>query len=122
MPRRGAQSISSHPRRTLTVAASRLAAAFLTLLLVSILVFWATQVLPGDAAYAVLGHNASQAQIEAMQAELGLNDPVLQQYWHQGRSVVRPSHVLHVTSPNHGCRSPGYRPNTVTARSSATSR
>ncbi len=54
----------------------------LTLLLVSMLVFAATQVLPGNAAYAVLGHSATPQTLHALERQLHLNEPVVSQYVH----------------------------------------
>ena len=58
----------------------RLTAAVLTLLAASILIFLATNVLPGNAAVVVLGRNAQPAQLHKLEAELGLNRPELQRY------------------------------------------
>ncbi|PZG52024.1 peptide ABC transporter permease [Spongiactinospora gelatinilytica] len=49
-------------------------------LLVSVLVFAATQVLPGDPARAVLGHDATPESVAALRAELGLDRPLISQY------------------------------------------
>jgi peptide/nickel transport system permease protein len=75
-------------RYVASLAAGRVATAAATLFVVSVLVFWATQVLPGDAAYAVLGHNASPEQIRAMQQELGLDQSIPQQYWHWASGLL----------------------------------
>jgi peptide/nickel transport system permease protein len=53
----------------------------LTLLLVSILVFFATQVLPGNAATAVLGQSATPSRVEILEDQLDLNRPVVEQYF-----------------------------------------
>ena len=53
----------------------------LTLLLVSILVFAATQTLPGNAASAVLLNTATPQRLHALEVQLGLNKPAVQQYW-----------------------------------------
>ncbi|MFI0485413.1 ABC transporter permease [Actinomadura sp. 9N215] len=50
-------------------------------LLVSVLVFLATQVLPGDAARAALGREATPDRVAALRAELGLDEPLLRQYF-----------------------------------------
>ncbi|MFI0366901.1 ABC transporter permease [Actinomadura sp. 1N219] len=50
-------------------------------LLVSVLVFFATQVLPGDAARAALGREATPDRVAALRAELGLDEPLLRQYF-----------------------------------------
>jgi peptide/nickel transport system permease protein len=67
------------PVRHLWVA-RRLAIGGVIVLLVSVLVFAATQLLPGDPARAVLGHEATPDQIEALRRELGLDRPLIEQY------------------------------------------
>jgi len=47
-----------------------------TLLIVSLLVFVITQVLPADAAVMLLGENATPEALAAVRARLGLNEPV----------------------------------------------
>jgi peptide/nickel transport system permease protein len=59
-----------------------------TLFLVSIIVFAATQVLPGNAAYAVLGRSATPERLTALEAQLHLDESVFAQYWHWLRSVL----------------------------------
>ncbi len=49
---------------------------------VSILVFAATQALPGDPAVEILGHGAQPAQLAALRRQLGLDRPLLSQYGH----------------------------------------
>lgn len=51
-----------------------------TLLVVSILVFAATEVLPGDAASAVLGRSATPDQVAKMRKLMGLDKPAVQRY------------------------------------------
>jgi peptide/nickel transport system permease protein len=59
----------------------RLGLGLLTLFLVTVVVFAATQALPGDAARAILGKDSTDvARYQALRQELGLNRPVLQQY------------------------------------------
>jgi peptide/nickel transport system permease protein len=53
-----------------------------TLLVVSMLVFGITQVLPADAAVTMLGENATPAALAAVRAQLGLNLPAWLQYAH----------------------------------------
>ncbi|MFI4997455.1 MAG: ABC transporter permease [Hyphomicrobiales bacterium] len=53
-----------------------------TMLVVSIVVFGITQVLPADAAVTLLGENATPEALAAVREKLGLGDPVLLQYWH----------------------------------------
>jgi peptide/nickel transport system permease protein len=58
----------------------RIAVAVVVLALVSVLVFAATLVLPGDAADATLGRSATPAQKQQLREELGLERPLLEQY------------------------------------------
>lgn len=67
-----------HP--ILSLVARRVGLGALTLLLVSVLVFAATQVLPGNAANAVLLNTATPERVRALEAQLHLNDPVPEQY------------------------------------------
>ncbi|MBV9115332.1 MAG: ABC transporter permease [Hyphomicrobiales bacterium] len=53
-----------------------------TMLVVSIVVFAITQILPADAAVTLLGENATPAALAAIRARLHLNDPAWLQYWH----------------------------------------
>ncbi|ONI76226.1 peptide ABC transporter permease [Actinosynnema sp. ALI-1.44] len=59
----------------------RLLLGVVVVLLVSVLVFLATQVLPGDPARAVLGHDATPERVAALRTELGLDRPILDQYF-----------------------------------------
>jgi peptide/nickel transport system permease protein len=59
----------------------RLAIGAVTLFLVSVVVFLATEVLPGNAAYAILGHNATPARLRALEITLHLNRGLFDQYW-----------------------------------------
>jgi peptide/nickel transport system permease protein len=52
-----------------------------TLLVVSIVVFAATQILPGNAAYSVLGRSATPGRLRALELQLHLNRPAIAQYW-----------------------------------------
>ncbi len=53
-----------------------------TLLVVSLIVFGITQILPADAAVMLLGENATEDALAAVRADLGLNAPIWQQYLH----------------------------------------
>lgn len=67
----------------------RLGLGALTLFLVSIVIFAATQALPGDTARAILGKEAANvARYEALREQLGLDKPVTQQYLGWLRGVV----------------------------------
>jgi peptide/nickel transport system permease protein len=69
---------SSHP--VLRFVGRRTAAALLTLLIVSILIFIGTAVLPGDAANAILGRNATPQSLKALREQLHLDQSTIQQY------------------------------------------
>ena len=59
----------------------RIGLGVLTLFLVSLVVFVATQALPGDTARAILGREAANKdRYEALREQLGLNQPMWQQY------------------------------------------
>jgi peptide/nickel transport system permease protein len=58
----------------------RLLLGILVLILVSVLVFLATQALPGDPARAILGRNANPASLAALRHQLHLDRPVADQY------------------------------------------
>jgi peptide/nickel transport system permease protein len=59
----------------------RVATAILTLLLVSILIFVGTDLLPGDAAQATLGLEADASAIQAARESLGLGASAPVRYW-----------------------------------------
>ena len=59
----------------------RLGFILLTLFLASIIIFAATQLLPGDVAQVMLGKFATEKALENVRAELGLDRPVYVQYF-----------------------------------------
>jgi peptide/nickel transport system permease protein len=59
----------------------RMATAIGLVLIVSVIVFVMMLALPGDPAMIALGDAASAAEIAAYRAKMGLNEPVLVQYW-----------------------------------------
>ncbi len=65
---------------------SRLGFGILTLFAVSVVVFLATQALPGDAAQAILGKEATPERLDALRSQLDLNGTWVQQY---GAWIVR---------------------------------
>ncbi len=60
---------------------TRLGLAVLTLALLSMIIFFAGQVLPGDPGRAILGPFASQHAVSALDSSLGVNRPLVTQYW-----------------------------------------
>ncbi len=61
---------------------NRILIGFATLMVVSILVFVGTAVLPGDVAEIVLGQSATPESLAAFRAERGLDKPLPMQYLH----------------------------------------
>ena len=59
----------------------RLGLALVTLWLLSLIVFFAGQVLPGDPGRAILGHLASPSAVQALDHQLGVDRPLVTQYW-----------------------------------------
>ena len=59
----------------------KLGAMLVTLLLISFLVFLAFDIIPGDAAMAQLGTEATPERLEALREEMGLNKPLLERYF-----------------------------------------
>jgi peptide/nickel transport system permease protein len=78
-PAQRAASPGAHPIARLV--GRRLAVGVLTLFLVSVVIFLATEVLPGNAAYAILGRNANPARVRALEIQLHLNRGLFDQYW-----------------------------------------
>src|SRR5271154_2226081 len=64
------------------VVVRRLALSLPVVLLVSALSFVLIDLLPGNAASALLGPSASAQQIRALTHSLGLDRPIWDQYWH----------------------------------------
>ena len=73
-------------RDVLGIVAKRLGLGLVTLLIVSIIIFGAVEMLPGDLAQAVLGQAATQETVDAMRKELGLDRPAPVRYldWLRG--------------------------------------
>ncbi|MCI2394761.1 ABC transporter permease [Aliiroseovarius sediminis] len=65
----------------LKLLVQRIALGLLLLLLVSMLIFWGTNILPGDVAQSILGQSATPEALANIRAELGLNEPALSRYF-----------------------------------------
>lgn len=84
-------------------------AGTVTLFLVSVIVFVATEILPGNAARAVLGRNGTNPRrLHALEVQLHLNRSALDQYWtwlsglftgHLGRSLANGQPVWALVEP-----------------------
>jgi peptide/nickel transport system permease protein len=59
----------------------RLGLALVTLVILSFIVFFAGEVLPGDPGRAILGPFASQQSVRILDHQLGVDRPLLSQYW-----------------------------------------
>jgi len=59
----------------------RLGLALLTLVLLSLIIFFAGSVLPGNPGRAILGPFASQQAVQILNHQLGVDRPLLSQYW-----------------------------------------
>jgi peptide/nickel transport system permease protein len=68
-----------HPMRSMLL--QRLGLGLVTVWIASMLVFLATEVLPGNAALAVLGHSATPQRLHALEIQLHLDRPLVAQYW-----------------------------------------
>ena len=71
---------SAHP--VLGFIVRRIAWAVVTLWAVSVLVFIATAVLPGNAANAILGRSSNPQAVAALEQQLHLNHSLLNRYWY----------------------------------------
>jgi len=67
-------------RSVVSLIARRLAGAVLTLFIVSLLVFFVSALLPGDAAQQALGQFALPEQVAALRTQMGLDQPALLRY------------------------------------------
>jgi peptide/nickel transport system permease protein len=68
---------------------SRFGRLFLTVLLISTIIFLVIRVIPGDPALVIAGIDASESEIAAIRAKLGTDRPILTQYIHWMWQVLR---------------------------------
>ncbi len=91
------------------VIANRLIQAILTLLLVSMIIFFSVEVLPGDIARRILGREATLESLEALRVQLRLGEPAITRYlewltgivvnFDFGHSIASKRPVLDVLAP-----------------------
>jgi peptide/nickel transport system permease protein len=95
----------------LTFIGARLLYAIPVLIGVTVIVFLSLQLVPGDIALTLLGRMATEAQLEALREELGLNQPLIVQYarWlfnllqgNIGNSVSQQLPVMQILGPKIG--------------------
>lgn len=67
----------------------RLGLATITLLLLSVIIFFGAQVLPGNVGRRILGPFADERSVEALNHQLGTDRPLLTQYWEWISNFVR---------------------------------
>src|SRR5262245_53678777 len=80
----------------LRLAVKRLTFGAIVMWAVSVVVFLATQALPGDAARAILGRSATPERLAALRSQLGLGKPLIVQYvsWLKGMLTLNPGTSL----------------------------
>jgi peptide/nickel transport system permease protein len=95
----------------LKVILIRLGLGLLTLLGVSVLIFAATEILPGDVASAVLGQGATPDTLAAFRHELGLDQPAYVRYFSWlfhalqgdfGRALTNKRDIIQTLAPRFG--------------------
>ncbi len=64
----------------LRLLATRVVLAALSLLVVSVVIFWCVEMLPGDTAQRMLGRDATPEALARLRAELGLDRPAAERY------------------------------------------
>ncbi|NSY41536.1 ABC transporter permease [Leisingera sp. ANG59] len=65
----------------LGLVAKRLGFGLLTLLVISVIIFFMVELLPGDIAQAVLGQGATEENLAALREQMGLNKPAVVRYF-----------------------------------------
>jgi peptide/nickel transport system permease protein len=85
--RRLSDALATRP--ILSMVLTRLALGAVTIILIAIIVYGATTVLPGDAATAILGHSATPERVAKLRVELGLDKPLLSRFWHWATNAIR---------------------------------
>lgn len=102
--KRRVSSSSGHP--ILRFLLGRLAGAVATLVVVSILIFLALQVIPGDVARIILGRTASPEAVADLQGQLGLDRPLTAQYLDWVTGVLSGDLGDSATALGHGAQDP----------------
>jgi len=82
----------------LRLIVNRLALALVSLLVVSAVVFTITALLPGDAAQAQLGQEATAESLKALREQMGLNVPAHLRYWEWLSGMVKGNPGLSVVT------------------------
>ncbi len=69
--------------------ARRFISLIVTLVVVSMIVFVLFQIIPGDPALTILGMDADEAQLAALRAQLGTDQPLINRYADWGRGILK---------------------------------
>lgn len=72
-----------------TLIAKRLGLGLITLLVVSVIIFFMVELLPGDIAQAVLGMGATEENLAALREQMGLNKPAVVRYFEWLGGAIR---------------------------------
>jgi len=90
------EPLTRQPHPVVELVVRRAAMGLVTLLLVSVVIFAATEALPGNAAVAILGHSATPAALRALEVQLHLDRPLVVQFadWLGGVLTGRPGRSL----------------------------
>ncbi|MEX1234946.1 MAG: ABC transporter permease [Roseovarius sp.] len=89
----------------LGLVAKRLGLGLLILFVISVIIFFMVELLPGDIAEAVLGQGATEENVRNLREQMGLNEPALVRYFEWlkgaifldfGRSIVTQETVMSV--------------------------
>lgn len=80
---------SKGPRGLGSIILARIGLGFVSVIAVAVIVYFATFVLPGDAARAILGQTATPARLATLRQELGLDRPPLQAFLGWAADFVR---------------------------------
>ena len=96
-----------HP--VLKTVLERLGLGLATLFVVSIIIFSAIELLPGDFGQAVLGQSATEETIAAFRRELGLDQPAYLRYLHWVGNAVQGDFGTSFSGRNSGSSGAGTR-------------
>ncbi len=92
----------------LKLIAKRLGLGLVILLVISVIIFFMVELLPGDIAQAVLGQGATEENLAALRKEMGLDQPAIVRYLHWlagavmfdfGNSIVTGESVANTIGP-----------------------
>ena len=66
----------------------RIASTFIVMAIVAVIIFLLVRIAPGDPVAILVGDNASPDQIQAVRKQLGLDDPIVVQFWRWASRVL----------------------------------